>query len=111
MKKIIYISKNGDEKMKKRSLIILISLTVITTMLISTIILVNTNNSISELQEVDKKATVVDVTGLIIGEETEHEHVYKTTYDEENHWEECIYCNEKRNMIVHNFTTTWALRI
>ena len=29
-------------------------------------------------------------------------------YDEEKHWEECTICNEKRNEVVHSFTTTWA---
>ncbi len=53
--------------------------------------------------------TVVDVTGLIKGKETEHEHVYKTMYDDNKHWEECTVCGEKREEAEHSFTTTWAL--
>ena len=56
-----------------------------------------------------KNVTTIDVTGIELGKETEHEHVYKTMYDEEKHWEECIICNEKRNEVVHSFTITWAL--
>ncbi len=42
-------------------------------------------NAISTLNGNDEP-TVIDVTGLIKGEETAHEHVYKTMYDENNHW-------------------------
>ena len=52
-------------------------------------------------------ATIVDVTGLIIGEETEHEHIYKTMYDDTKHWEECIACGNRRNEVLHNLKTTW----
>lgn len=53
--------------------------------------------------------TVVDITGIQIGSETQHEHVYKTVYDKNKHWEECIICFDKRNEEVHIITTTWAL--
>ena len=61
-------------------------------------------SSNSDVQNV----TTIDVTGIELGTETEHEHVYKTMYDEEKHWEECTVCNEKRNDVVHSFKTTWA---
>ena len=56
----------------------------------------------------ENNITTIDVTGIELGIETEHEHVYKTMYDEEKHWEECTICNEKRNEVVHSFKTTWA---
>ena len=52
--------------------------------------------------------TVVDVTGLILGKETQHEHLWKTMYDENMHWQECMACGEKQQEIVHTYTTTWA---
>ncbi|MCI8291101.1 MAG: hypothetical protein HFJ25_02445 [Clostridia bacterium] len=52
--------------------------------------------------------TKIDVTNLSNNGVIEHEHVYKTMYDENKHWEECIICKQRRNEIVHNYTTTWA---
>ena len=52
--------------------------------------------------------TVVDVTGLILGKETQHEHIWKTMYDENLHWNECMACGEKQEEITHTYTTTWA---
>ena len=53
--------------------------------------------------------TVLDVTGIMPGEETQHEHIYKTMYDEGKHWEECMSCGKIQNETVHSFTTKWAL--
>ncbi len=61
----------------------------------------NTPDTLNEI-------TTIDVTGIITGKETEHEHIYKTIYDENKHWEECKSCGEKRNESTHSFTTTWA---
>ena len=36
----------------------------------------------------ENNITTIDVTGIELGKETEHEHIYKTVYDEEKHWEE-----------------------
>lgn len=47
--------------------------------------------------------TTIDVTGIELGRETEHEHVYKTMSDEEKHWEECIVCGEKQDEIGHQY--------
>lgn len=54
------------------------------------------------------EVTVIDVTDLQTGENIEHEHVYKTQYDENGHWEECIICNKKNNQATHSFKTTWT---
>lgn len=59
----------------------------------------------SAISNVD--ATVVDVTGLIIGEETGHEHIYKTKYDEVQHWEECVSCGIIQNDLKHEFSREW----
>ncbi|MCI8291454.1 MAG: hypothetical protein HFJ25_04300 [Clostridia bacterium] len=55
-----------------------------------------------------REVTVVDVTNLVTGDNIAHEHVYKKQYDENQHWEECIICNEKNNQLAHSFKTTWA---
>ncbi len=55
----------------------------------------------------ENNITTIDVTEIELGKEKEHEHVYKTIYNEEKHWEECIICNERRNEVVHSFKTTW----
>lgn len=54
--------------------------------------------------------TVVDVTGLILGKETQHEHLWKTMYDETNHWEECTVCGEKNNIQIHSYKDNGWLR-
>ncbi len=56
-----------------------------------------------------KKNTVVDVTDLEDNGNIEHEHIFKTMYDENYHWEECTICGQKNDIIEHSFTTTWAL--
>lgn len=39
-----------------------------------------------------RDTTIIDVTGIIPGKETEHEHLYKTMYDDNKHWKECTVC-------------------
>lgn len=52
--------------------------------------------------------TVVDVTNLDSNIAIEHEHIFKSQYDDTNHWEECIICNNKQNIVTHTFKTSWA---
>lgn len=61
-------------------------------------------------QSDNNEITTINVTGIELGRETEHEHLYKTMYDKTTHWEECNICNEKRNEIAHSYTTKWASR-
>ncbi len=51
----------------------------------------------------ENNITTIDVTGIELGKETEHEHIYKTVYDEEKHWEECTACGEKNNISNHEY--------
>lgn len=67
-----------------------------------------TINKKIENSSIAENVTIVDVTNLKVGEAVEHEHVYKTMYDENKHWEECIICMQRKNEMVHNYTTTWA---
>ena len=57
------------------------------------------------------KITTIDITGITPSPESQHEHIYKTQYDNTKHWEECTVCSAKRNEKIHTFTTTWTLRI
>ena len=54
--------------------------------------------------------TTIDITGITPSPESQHEHIYKTHYDDTKHWEECTVCGTKRNEQTHSLTTTWALR-
>ena len=72
---------------------------------------------LKNVKEQNKKATentditVVDVTNIVTGSNINHEHVYKSMYDNIHHWNECTICHEKNNIVNHNSTTTWSLRI
>ena len=66
-------------------------------------------NDINALSNGD--ITTIDITGITPAPESQHEHIYKTHYDDTKHWEECTTCSAKRNEQTHSFTTTWALRI
>jgi len=66
-------------------------------------------NELNALNE--ENVTIIDITGITPSPESQHEHIYKTHYDDTKHWEECTVCSVKRNETIHNFTTTWALRI
>ena len=55
--------------------------------------------------------TVIDVTNMVTGSDINHQHIFKTMYDDTEHWEQCTICFEKSNIVNHNFTTTWTLRI
>lgn len=58
-------------------------------------------------ERIDENITVVDVTNLDENVTSEHEHTYKTMYDENKHWNECTICNRIENEMIHNFKTTW----
>lgn len=66
-------------------------------------------NNINALSNGD--ITTIDITGITPSPESQHEHIYKTQYDDTKHWEECTVCSAKRNEQTHSFTITWALRI
>lgn len=66
-------------------------------------------NKITEnTYEYINNTTIIDITNLE-AINIEHEHIYKTDYDENNHWEECKICGNKQNVKSHSLTTTWAL--
>ena len=76
----------------------------------------NAKNTILQLigdnsRTADNQITTIDITGITPTPESEHEHIYKTHYDDTKHWEECTVCGIKRNEQTHSLTTTWALRI
>ena len=52
--------------------------------------------------------TTIDVTDLEDNGDLEHEHIIKTMYDENKHWEECNVCGVKMNVNDHSYTTTWS---
>lgn len=62
----------------------------------------------NKIEYSENDITIVDITNLNSNISIEHEHVYKTTYNENKHWEECIVCGEKNNEIVHALKTTWS---
>lgn len=104
--------------MKKRFLIIILLLAflLLLTILFEKILFFNdvkqflTRSFISVDNNVfSNNITVIDVTGIVAGEETEHEHIYTTRYDGSKHWEECKVCAKKQNETLHSFTTTWKL--
>ena len=66
-----------------------------------------TKNNVNALNNV--QITTVDITGITPSPESQHEHIYKTHYDDTKHWEECTVCFIKRNERMHSLTTTWAL--
>ncbi len=66
-------------------------------------------NTIANLNKTDE-ITVIDVTYLENNGNLEHEHLYKTMYDENKHWEECTVCGGKNNEINHIYIDKgWTL--
>ena len=49
-----------------------------------------------------KEVTKVDITDLESNINIEHEHIFKTAYDETNHWKECTICGKKENKLNHS---------
>ena len=46
----------------------------------------------------------IDLTGLVTGEDTGHNHIFSKKFDDNNHYEECIICGLKQNIVAHNIT-------
>ena len=71
----------------------------------------NIRQKIAKTKEAEQRineVTIIDVTDLKDGGNIQHEHIFKTMYDETNHWEECMVCGEENNKITHSYTDTWA---
>ncbi len=61
-----------------------------------------------EIQTVNE-VTTVDITDLEDNGNLEHDHIFKTVYDKENHWEECTICGQKVNEKNHSYTSSWTM--
>lgn len=104
--------------MKKKILLIL---ALITFLIVGSIMIYEKSNSISIIENIknkinpkvqieeNKDITIVDITNLETGSNINHQHVFKTSSNTTQHWNECTICHEKENIENHNFTTTWAL--
>ena len=55
------------------------------------------------------EVTTIDVTDLEDNGNLEHEHIFKTMYDENQHWEECTICGQKVNEKNHSYTSSWTM--
>ena len=51
----------------------------------------------------------IDLTGLVTGEDPGHEHVYVNSFDDTSHYEECMICGLKQNVIAHTITRKMAI--
>ncbi|MCI8291031.1 MAG: hypothetical protein HFJ25_02075 [Clostridia bacterium] len=96
--------------MKKSSIFRLILAIVISIIFISIVLICfknsykiynmkNSNKAIEKVNDI----TIIDVTGLSTGEEANHEHIFKTQYDDDNHWKECILCKNKIDLKEHSY--------
>ena len=63
-------------------------------------------NNINALNNGD--TTTIDITGTTPSPESQHEHIYKTLYDDTKHWEECTVCGIERNETIHSLITKYA---
>ena len=48
--------------------------------------------------------TTIDLTGLAMGSEASHTHIYEKKYDASAHWDQCWICNRVINRQAHNIT-------
>lgn len=48
----------------------------------------------------------IDLTDLVTGADTSHEHIYEKKYDNNKHWDECFICHNKTNEKLHSIITT-----
>ncbi len=71
----------------------------------------NIRQKIAQKEEIQNinDITTIDVTDLEDNTNIEHEHIYKTNYDKNSHWEECTICNQKRNEQIHSYTSSWTM--
>ena len=51
----------------------------------------------------------IDLTGLVTGEDPGHEHVYINSFDDTSHYEECMICGLKQNVVAHTITRKMAI--
>lgn len=58
--------------------------------------------------EYSNEAKTIDVTNLSDNGNLEHEHIIKTNYDSNRHWDECIICGQKSNLKNHTYTDSWT---
>ncbi len=68
-------------------------------------IIENIRQKIAQTEEIQNASeiTTIDVTDLEDNGNMEHEHILKTMYDENKHWEECTICGQKTNESNHNY--------
>ncbi len=66
----------------------------------------NIRQKIAQTEEIEKvnEITTIDVTYLEDGGMVEHEHTFKTMYDENKHWEECTLCGKRGGEVEHTYT-------
>lgn len=105
--------------MKRKNLIILITIIVFVIIVFLLIffsknvynlyLVKNLKNILTNQISESNNVTIIDVTSLLQGDYIEHDHIFKSQYDTDNHWEECTICHSKQNLVKHSFTTTWAL--
>ena len=59
----------------------------------------------SFLTVAEDEVTEVDLTNIVTGEDTSHEHIYEKKYDENNHWQECFLCGDRKDEQLHHIIT------
>lgn len=59
-------------------------------------------------KSINAAETTIDLTNLSTGENSSHTCIFKTNYDENNHWEECIICKKTKNIKEHTTKRSWA---
>ena len=62
-----------------------------------------------QINNSEKNITTVNITDLESNITIEHEHIYKTVYNEINHWEECKICGAKNNEQNHSYKNNWSM--
>ena len=70
----------------------------------------NIRQKIAKTEEIEtvNEVTTIDVTDLEDSGMIEHEHTFKTMYDENRHWEECTVCGEKNGEVEHSYESILA---
>ena len=97
--------------MKKRTILFIFSILII---LIGMLIFSEKTDFINSIENTKSKKieeieiTKIDVTDLENNGNLDHEHLFKTMYDENKHWEECTICGVVNNESKHSYVTTWA---
>ncbi len=98
--------------MKKRTILFIFSILII---LIGLLIFSEKIGFIKSIENIKNKKieeieiTKIDVTDLENNGNLNHEHLFKTMYDENEHWNECMVCGKKENVVEHKFETKWKL--